>query len=261
AQSCQTIFPGLSDNRVTVSLKGASNEPGFASAGPAVAHGSGAVAGTPERVARAIVRAILLRQFLPGQRLTEAELTRRLEVGRSTVREALKLLSASGIVELTRHRGAAIRTLSRADSQALVEVMEVLAGLAARLAARHIDVGDNRKQFAAVARTLRASHAGRQLASVLDERLDLYNVMFRIAGNAELDRVVPLPRAQLFRTQFHRYLDDGDLRAMVSEYRSIAEAILDGDEKRAEQRMRKHVQRTAERTIARLFPVSVDDAR
>lgn len=208
-------------------------------------------ASTPDRVASAIVRGILARKFAPGQRLTEAELTRSMNVSRSTIREALRMLSASGVVELTPHRGAVIRTLTRDDSQSLVEVMEVLAGLAARLAARNIDRGDSRKRMEAVAHTLRAPHSGRGLASVLDERLDFYNVMFAIARNGELDRALPLPRAHLFRTQFHAFLTPSDLRAMIGEYRGVAEAILAGDEHRAEQRMRKHVQRTGERTIPR----------
>src|SRR5689334_2840294 len=114
---------------------------------------------TPERVARDIVRGILRRDYQPGQRLSEAELTR-------TLREALRLLSAGGVVELTPHRGAFIRLLTRADSQALVEVMEVLAGLAARLAARRIDRPGNREQFEAVAALLRAPHGRGELPRV-----------------------------------------------------------------------------------------------
>ena len=216
-----------------------------------------APASTPDRVASAIVRGILQRKFTPGQRLTEAELTASMNVGRSTIREALRMLSARGVVELTPHRGAVIRTLTRADSQSLIEVMEVLAGLAARLAARNIDAGDNRRRLEGVAQLLRAPHSARQLASVLDERLDFYNVMFGIAANGELDRVLPLPRAHLFRTQFHAYLTASDLRAMILEYRGVAEAILASDEQRAEQRMRKHIQRTGERTIPRLSGATV----
>jgi DNA-binding GntR family transcriptional regulator len=213
---------------------------------------------TPDRVASAIVRGILMRQFKPGQRLTEAELTRSLGVGRSTVREAFRILSSSGVLELTPHRGAEIRTLTRADSQNLLEVMEVLAGLAARLAARNIAAGNNRARMEAVAQTLRAPHSARELANVLDERLDFYNAMFRIAANDEVNRALPLARGHLFRTQFHQYLTASDLRAMIGEYRRVADAILAGDERKAEQRMRKHIKRTGERTIPRLFQFAPD---
>ena len=45
---------------------------------------------------------------------------------------------------------------------------------------------------------------------------------------------------------------------MVNEYRSIAEAILAGDEKKAESRMRRHIQRTGERTLPRLADFAPD---
>ncbi len=209
-------------------------------------------ASTPEYVAQSIVRGILAGQHTPGQRLTEAELTETLQVSRGAIREALRILAGSGVVELTPHRGAVVRMLGPRDSQELVEVMEMLAGLAARLAARNIDQGKNRARFEAVAQVLRAPHATHELANVLDERLGFYKVMFGIAGNSELDRALPLPRAHLFRTQFRRYLTTADLRAMIGEYRSVADAILAGDEAQAEKRMRRHIQRTAERTIPRL---------
>jgi len=213
---------------------------------------------TPDRVAAAISRGILMREFNAGQRLIEADLTRSLRVSRGTVREALRILAAGGVVELTPHRGAVIRVLSRSDSRDLTEVIEVLAGLAARLAARNIGIGDNRARLEAVASRLLAPHDGESLESILDERLDLYKVIYGIAGNGELNRVLPSARAHLFRTQFHPYLTQSDLRAMVREYRSIAAAILAGDEAAAEKRMRRHIRATGERMIPRLAIPQID---
>jgi DNA-binding GntR family transcriptional regulator len=111
------------------------------------------------------------------------------------------------------------------------------------------------RQQAAMIDYLKAE--SRVLRERLGGRLDFYNVMFSVAGNGELDRALPLGRAQLFRTQFHQFLTVSDLRA-ISEYRGVADAILAGDEQKAEQRMRKHIQRTGERTIPRLSHFTVD---
>lgn len=213
---------------------------------------------TPDRVAAAISRGILMRRFTAGQRLIEADLQRSLQVSRGTVREALRILAASGVVELTPHRGAVLRILDRTDSENLLQVMEMLSGLSARLAAKKIAKPGNRTRFEAAAAKLVAPHDAGRLESVLDERLDFYKVMFSIADNGELDRVLPLARAHLFRTQFHQYLTPSDIRAMVREYRSIAEAILAGDEGRAESRMRSHIRKTGERMIPRLVGLSLD---
>ncbi|KQP49258.1 GntR family transcriptional regulator [Pseudorhodoferax sp. Leaf274] len=207
---------------------------------------------TPDRVADAISKGILLRRFSVGQRLVEADLMRELGVSRSTVREALRVLAASGVVELTPHRGAVIRSLTREDAGHLLDVLEVLSGLAARLAAAHIDHGDNAQRFAAAARQLVAVDTPEARGRVLDARANYYRVMFEIAGNHELDRVLPQSRAHLFRAQFHDALTGADLRAMVAEYRGITDAILAGDPALAEKRMRRHLQKSGERTLPRM---------
>ena len=207
---------------------------------------------SPDRVADAISKGILMRRFTVGQRLIEADLTRDLGVSRSTVREALRILASSGVVDLTPHRGAVIRSLSREDATSLLGVLEVLSGLAARLAAANIGLGQNARRFEAAAQKLIRAESPEALDRVLDERANYYKVMFEIADSSELDRVLPQARAHLFRAQFYHSLTTADLRSMVAEYRAITEAILEGDQDKAEKRMRRHLQKSGERTLPRM---------
>jgi len=207
---------------------------------------------TPDRVADAISKGILMRRFTVGQRLVEADLTRDLGVSRSTVREALRILASSGVVDLTPHRGAVIRSLDAEDAASLLGVLEVLTGLAARLAAANIGIGDNAKRFEAVAQKLIHADTPEALDRVLDERANYYKVMFDIANSRELNRVLPQARAHLFRAQFYHSLTTADLRAMVAEYRAITEAILEGDQAKAEARARRHLQKSGERSLPRM---------
>ncbi|RZI71667.1 MAG: GntR family transcriptional regulator [Variovorax sp.] len=207
---------------------------------------------TPDRVADAISKGILMRRFTVGQRLIEADLTRDLGVSRSTVREALRILASSGVVDLTPHRGAVIRSLTREDAASLLGVLEVLSGLAARLAAANIRIGNNARRFEAAAQKLVSADTPDALDRVLDERANYYKVMFEIAASNELDRVLPQARAHLFRAQFYHSLTTADLRSMVAEYRAITEAILEGDQEKAEKRMRRHLQKSGERTLPRM---------
>jgi DNA-binding GntR family transcriptional regulator len=207
---------------------------------------------TPDRVADAIGKGILNRRFVVGQRLVETDLMRDLGVGRSTVREALRILAASGVVELAPHRGAVIRSLTREDAASLLGVLEVLSGLAARLAAQRIHLGDNARRFEAAAHKLVRDETPEALDHVLDARAHYYKVLFDIAASPELDRVLPQARAHLFRAQFHHLLTPADVRAMVAEYRGVTEAILQGDADKAERRMRRHLQKSGERTLPRM---------
>lgn len=207
---------------------------------------------SPDRVADAVTRGILRRHYVVGQRLVESDLTEQLGVSRSTVREALKILAASGVVEIVPHRGALVRALSLADARDLLSVLEVLIGLAARQAAERIDEGSNRALFKAAAQALISPRPTDQLDHILDERAKFYQVIFDIADNRELNRALPLPRAHLLRTQFYGFLSKSDLTAMVTEYRHITTAILDGDAAAAERHSRRHIQKTAERSLPHL---------
>lgn len=207
---------------------------------------------SPERVASSITKGVLLRDYGVGQRLIESDLTQQLGVSRSTVREALKILAANGVVELVPHRGAVIRGLSLTDAEKLLALLEVLTGLAARLAANNIDRGQNRKLFMAASKPLIDARSTNELDRILDERARYYQTMLDIADNSELRRAMPMPRAHLFRNQFYGFLSKVDLRAMVTEYRNITKAILAGSGAKAERYARRHIQRTAERTLPHL---------
>lgn len=205
--------------------------------------------GAASKIADAITKRILRREYQVGQRVIEAELVREFAVSRSTVREALKMLASSGVVELNHNRGALVQALSARDAQDLLQVLEMLSGLAARLAAQNIGRENNRQRFEAVARPLTDAEGVDELDRVLDQRANYYQVMFDIADNKELSRAMPLPRVHLFRTQFYSLLTRNDVKAMIAEYRAVNEAILAGDGAKAEVRMRRHIQSTAERTL------------
>ena len=204
---------------------------------------------SPERVADSITKGLLRREYGIGQRLVEADLTQRMGVSRSTVREALKILASQGVVDIVPNKGATIRGLTLADAENLLAVLEVLTGLAARLAAEKIGEKDNRKRFQAAAKPLIEPGETTQLDLILDQRAGFYQAMFDVAQNEELDRAMPTWRAHLFRNQFYAFVSRGDLKAMVSEYRAITEAVLAGDPARAEQQTRRHLQKSRERLM------------
>lgn len=204
----------------------------------------------PDKVVDAVNAGILRRRYSVGQRLVEADLTQELGVSRGTVREALKKLSAAGVVRLEPHRGAFIRSLSRSDARELLLVLEVLCGLAARLAAQLIDRNGNRKRFLKATESILAYRDGVHLSGFLEERARFYQTMLDIAGNAELDRVMPLPHIHLFRTQFHGTLSARALRETFREYKAICETIVAGDPKLAEARMCRHIRKTGDRIMA-----------
>lgn len=83
----------------------------------------------PSRTARVleIIRtAILSGELAPGSALVEQELAAQLGVSKTPVREALKTLEGTGLVEMAPYRGATVRAVTRADAEAIYDLRLLL---------------------------------------------------------------------------------------------------------------------------------------
>lgn len=109
--------------------------------GPA-AHDRWAIApqrSLPDMIAEKILAAVRRGEIRPGERLPESHLAARLGVSRGPLREALRMLEASHIVESRRGRGTCVRDISVADMAHMIPVRASLEGLAARILATYAD--------------------------------------------------------------------------------------------------------------------------
>lgn len=220
--------------------------------------GAGAAAGGGEAapsaidiVTAAISQGIRAGQFVPGQHLLEPELTRRLGISRGSLREALKHLEAAGLVTLSRFRGAYISTLDRKSVLDLLDTLEPLARLAARLAAEHCDGAEARDRIQAAAAAIDAAGRGQNRGHYLHQRRHFYDTMVEIGGNAELGRVIPLSRTDLFRAQVESIQSETQRRRHMQGYARIARAILACDPPGADRAVKRHFAGTRQ-TMAEL---------
>ena len=74
----------------------------------------------------------------PGSALDETDIARRFNVSRTPVREALRQLAASGLVEARAHRGAVVAQPSIERLSGMFEAMAELEALCAGLAAERM---------------------------------------------------------------------------------------------------------------------------
>lgn len=85
-----------------------------------------------EQVAAILRDRIVKGELAPLDRIVERRLSTELNVSRTPVREALKLLEADGLIEITLHRGAIVSEYRPEDAFVLFDVIAVLESLAAR---------------------------------------------------------------------------------------------------------------------------------
>lgn len=88
-----------------------------------------------EVIADTLRDAILTGEFRPGDRLIQDELAERYGVSRIPLREAMRTLSAEGLVTFSSRRGAIVTALTPEDIKEILSIRAVLEGMGARLAA------------------------------------------------------------------------------------------------------------------------------
>jgi DNA-binding GntR family transcriptional regulator len=214
-----------------------------------------------DRLATAIQARVLSGTLARGVRLPQSALAAEFGVSRTPVREALRKLQASGLVELVPNRGAIVRGPSAREIREAYVVRAELEGLAAELAAARISDHDlmrlreaealfRRAVTSLVARRRRRRPEPRWAdESTWVQANDLFHqAIFDAAANARLSATI----ADLHRT-FPRDLswsalagNSGLLEENVEQHAVILQAIERRDADEARRRMVEHVRRAGE---------------
>jgi DNA-binding GntR family transcriptional regulator len=190
----------------------------------------------------------------PGAPLDETDIARRFSVSRTPVREALRQLVASGLVEARPHRGAVVAQPSIERLTGMFEAMAELEAICAGLAAERMTPID-RNQLEAVHEELRVlSHAGNP------DRFHEVNERFHnsIYAGSQNDYIAEMTLATRVRVQpFRRaqFRNLGRLAKSHAEHDRVVVAILRGDKTGAEVAMRDHIELV--RDEYELYAVSV----
>ena len=147
-------------------------------------------------VYEALRRDIVEREFVPGEPLTEQELSRRYGVSRTPVREALAKLERDRLVRVVPKKGAFVRSISHDDVRELYQIREALEALAMRLAAPRFERGEL-QGFETRFRELKARGAKATPAEVRALGEEFHAVVLKRAGNARLLEALEQIREQI----------------------------------------------------------------
>jgi DNA-binding GntR family transcriptional regulator len=188
----------------------------------------------PAQVAQRLRTMIIEGSIAAGAKLNERELCEQLNVSRTPLREAIRLLTAEGLVELRPQRGAVALKLSEQD---VIDTFEVMAGLEAQsgeLAAQRI----NEQQLAeikALHYEMLAAYTRRHLAQYYALNAQIHRKISLAAANPVLARMYAQLNARLTALRFRSNQDESKWKQAVDEHSAILSALerRDGKEMRA----------------------------
>jgi DNA-binding GntR family transcriptional regulator len=175
----------------------------------------------------------------PGDRLDEQSLARRFDVSRTPVREALRHLASSGLVNIRKNQGATVKRLTTAELIEMFQVMAEYEGLSARLSARRMsrdEIAEMRKWHEKCGKMAE----GEDYDGFYDANNEFHDAIFRGSRNVFLQMESRKLRNRL--NVYRRHITTPRKMAKsVIEHGRIVEAIVAGEEDLAHRLMREHV--------------------
>jgi GntR family transcriptional regulator, transcriptional repressor for pyruvate dehydrogenase complex len=203
----------------------------------------------PDVVAGALRRRILSGELAPGDSLpTEAELVDQLGVSRETVRVALRLLDAEGLTETSQGRGGV--RIRHPEPQ---RVARSLVQLLTLTGATWGDLLTFRKMLEPAATALVAERASAQQRAAIAEIAErgiapdgagyheFHELVVRASGNTILTTVLAAVEQAVRWAVAEQDITQYDRDEAARSHRAIAKAITARDPRKAETRMRQHL--------------------
>jgi DNA-binding GntR family transcriptional regulator len=183
---------------------------------------------------------IITTQMPPGSVIQETELMADLSIGRTPIREALKLLEAEKLVSVAPRRGMFVAGINITDLAEIQEIRSVLDPLCARLAASRILPAELAELRDIVAEAQKAQvHRDARHMLRLDGRFH------RVIAQATRNEFLAVEMDRLYNLSlriWYFYLDRLDVEDLA--FDALAEtmkAMQDRDTARAERAMVRHI--------------------
>jgi DNA-binding GntR family transcriptional regulator len=203
-------------------------------------------AGTAAYVWINVLQAIYDGRYAPGQRLTEAALTKQFAVSRSSVREALSRLAAEGVLAIHRHKGAIVRPADKAEFLETLVVLRSLISLGVRLATENAGLPESQTALKEELKRLASQTDVPNGIEFAKAGNGFFRTLWRVAGNAELTRLMA-------HIHFHPILihlcDESFHTIAIDHYISILSSIAQQDGERAVAIVEEHVDMTTKHVL------------
>ncbi|WP_096696284.1 GntR family transcriptional regulator [Polaromonas sp. AER18D-145] len=177
-----------------------------------------------EQVAHRLRQMLVENRIAPGAKLNERALAEELNVSRTPLREAIKMLAAEGLVELLPNRGAIAVELTEDD---VLHTFEVMAGLEAQsgeLAAKRITDAEL-AEIKAMHYEMMAAYTRRDLPAYYRLNAAIHAAINAAAKNPVLTATYKQVNARLQALRFRSNQDGDKWRAAVKEHELMVEAL------------------------------------
>lgn len=214
------------------------------------------------QIYRELRQSIITMELKPGQRLSEKEISLRLEVSRQPVREAFIKLVDAGLVEVLPQRGTYVLKISARAVMNARFVREAVEVAVIREAAGRLPPSFFAQMDALIGRQRDAAEAN-DFESFLQMDEEFHRAFPEAIERDHAWRIVEAEKAQMDRVRYLSLPGVSPMKKLISQHRAILMALRRNDVIAAEKAVRKHLSEVlaALPPIAKKYPDLFDDTK
>ena len=184
---------------------------------------------------------ILTGEIISQTRLMEIDLSEKMNVSRTPIREAIKRLADDGLVKVEPRRGAYVANISIKDMLDVFEVREDMEGFVAKLAAQRI-TDDEKQHLRSIAREYeQAIEKADDKETIIELDEKFHNFIVQCSGNETLSELVKYVQELSLRFRYLYYDDFSLYESTAEQHNRIMEAINAGRDEEARSEADAHV--------------------
>jgi DNA-binding GntR family transcriptional regulator len=181
-------------------------------------------------------------KLVPGERIQELELAQQLGVSRTPIREALKVLTSEGLVELLPLRGAIVKVFTDKDARDMLDVIALLEAFAGERACKAeqsridaiLDMHERMQQL----------YEQRQRLEYFVLNQQIHEALIALADNETLSMTHAILSKRMRSLRYSGNSGAENWAAALAEHTRMMEALARRDGPALASAMREHIQNT-----------------
>lgn len=195
--------------------------------------------------------AILRGEMEPGERLMEIQLSQKLGVSRTPIREAIRKLELEGLVVMIPRKGAEVAHITEKDMRDVLEVRCTLEELAMALACKNV-TEEKIADLKTANKVFEAAIASQDVVNIVEADVQFHDVIYAMTDNARLIQIINKLREQMYRYRLEYVKDARTHSILISEHNDIIQQLTEKNVDAAKAVMRQHIN-NQEKGIVRLL--------
>ncbi len=213
-----------------------------------------------EQVAGRLREMLVEGRIAPGAKLNERQLCEALEVSRTPLREAIKMLAAEGLVELVPNRGAIALQLDEQPVRHTFEVMGGLEAMSGELAAQRITEAEL-AEIRATHFEMLAAYTRRDLPAYYRLNASIHRAINAAARNPVLCDTYDRLNARLQALRFRSNQDGDKWKLAVEEHEKMIDALTRRDGAALSRLLARHLENKLAVVLEQLQAAQATPAR